>query len=110
MRTRKLLALLLVLVMSLTMGGLTVFAQEVKDAGTEEFPPTTAEPADPMEPSDDFDKELFPEPDEKPSLKIKGVPTEPVKAGDTVSFTVEMGPGDVDGWYLEVSDSLWDDI
>lgn len=110
MRTRKLLALLLVLVMSLTMGGLTVFAQEVKDAGTEELPPTTAEPADPMEPSDDFDKEPFPEPDEKPSLKIKGVPTEPVKAGDTVSFTVEMGPGDVDGWYLEVSDSLWDEI
>lgn len=115
MKTRKLLALLLVLVMSLTMGGLTVFADESEDDSTNELPPATVEPTEPTEPSDDLDEpdldeDPFPEQDPDPTLKITGLPTDPVKGGDTVSFTIEMGPGDVDGWYLEVSDSLWNEI
>lgn len=117
MKTRKLPALLLALVMSLTMGGLTVFADESGDAGTGENPPTTTEPDDKS--GDPEDSENLDETEDsigsgentdKPdvSMEITGIPETPVKAGDTISYTVkvEANGADTAGWYVIADDRL----
>lgn len=123
MKTRKLTALLLTLVMSLTMGGLTVFADESGDVGTDENPPTITEPAEPNDkPGDPEDLDKTEDLDEtedsmgsgentdKPdvSIEVTGIPEKPVKAGDTISYTVkvEANGADTTGWYVIANDRL----
>lgn len=122
MKTRKLLALLLVLVMSLTMGGLTVFADESGDNSTDNPPvsteptepeptePEPTEPEDPEDPDGTEDSMGSGENTENPvvSMTVTGIPETPVKAGDTINYTVEVeaNGADTTGWYVSISDQL----
>lgn len=118
MRTRKWLALLLVLVMSLTMGGMTVFADESGDAGTQKPSPDQTESAEPTEPSDNFDDPSDSDtPDdpsgttEQPNITMHiagGSLVQPVIPGDRICYTVEIDAegADMTGWYLLLGDEL----
>lgn len=113
MKTRKLLALLLALVMSLTMGGLTVFADGSGDADAGKDPSITG-PTNPDDKSGDPDTSGDPgdssDTTDRPdvSMSISGIHSAPVKAGDLIHYTVEVeaNGADTTGWYVLVHDSL----
>ena len=41
---------------------------------------------------------------------MTGAPTDSVKPGDTVSYTIESGEGEFDDWDISLYDTLWDEI
>ncbi len=144
MRTRKFVALLLVLVMSLTMGGMAAFAEEPEkdssgsgvpvfetdtpnalemtgfnDAESGDTDPNSVGPDDTntgdidlngtaLDETEPDGTESNPAEKPQPGITVTGVPTTPVKAGDTVSYTVKVDPegADMAGWKLIINDGL----
>lgn len=121
MRTRKLLALLLALVMSLTMGGLTVFGDESGDtekssaeAAEPKEPAVSGEPENLTDKTEDADGPTDTDSTDNPnaSIKFTEFPANPVKPGDSVRYTIEVDSNgaDMEGWFLVISDQLKSDI